>query len=120
MSFFPPFGPPSGPPFGPGPGPGPTPGPGPSHGGSGPHAAPSSPPPSFVPQQPSASLLAVDPGGIRRCVFRNTYIWMNNGSQFWFFPVFVGPRSIAGFRWTGFFWMYSGFDLRSIQSFTCF
>jgi hypothetical protein len=73
-----------------------------------------------VPQQQSASLLAVDPGGIRRCVFRNTYIWMNNGSQFWFFPVFVGPTSIAGFRWTGLFWMYSGFDLRSIQSFTCF
>lgn len=111
MSFLPPFGPP----FGsfPGPGPGPTPGP------SGQQMAPTSPPPSFVPQQPSASLFAVDPGGIRRCIFRFTYIWLHNGSQFWFFPVFVGPNSIAGFRWNGFSWMYAGFDLRSIESFTC-
>lgn len=135
MSYLPPFGPPfgppgtgagpgsfpgqmPGPPFGP-PGPGPGPFPGPTPGPPGQHMAPSSPPPSYVPQQLSASLLAVDPGGIRRCVFRFTYIWMHNGSQFWFFPVFVGPQSIAGFRWNGFNWMYAGFDLRSIESFTC-
>lgn len=82
--------------------------------------APTSPPPAFVPQQQSASLLTVDPGGIRRCMFRFTYIWMHNGNQFWYFPVFVGPSSIAGFRWNGFTWVYVGFDLRSIQSFTCF
>jgi len=114
MSFLPPFGPPFGPPGGPpGHGPGPTPGP------PGQQMAPTSPPPSFVPQQQSASLLAVDPGAIRRCMFRFTYIWMHHGGQFWFFPVFLGPTSVAGFRWTGFSWMYTGFDLRSIQSFTC-
>lgn len=80
--------------------------------------APTAPPPQFVPQQ--VSTFAVDPGGIRRCLFRNTYIWLNNGEQFWFFPVFVGRNSVAGFRWFGFFWGYFGIDLRRISSFTCF
>lgn len=136
MSFLPPFGPPFGQPgSGPGPGPG-FPGPpgqfpgppgqfpGPPGQPPGPPGgqmqAPTSPPPSFVPQQQSASIFAVDPGGIRRCMFRFTYIWLHGRNQFWFFPVFVGPRSIAGFRWNGFFWMYAGFDLRQIQSFSCY
>lgn len=81
--------------------------------------APTAPPPQFVPQMTSTTF-AIDPGGIRRCLFRNTYIWLNNGEQFWFFPVFVGRNSIAGFRWNGFFWSYFGIDLNRISSFTCF
>lgn len=77
------------------------------------------PPPQFVPQMP-ATTFAIDAGGIRRCLFRNTYIWLNNGEQFWFFPIFVGRSSIAGFRWTGFFWTYFGIDLNRVSSFTCF
>lgn len=80
---------------------------------------PASPPPQFVPQM-QVSTFAIDPGGIRRCLFRNTYVWLNNGEQFWFFPVFVGRNSIAGFRWFGFFWAYFGIDLNRIRSFTCF
>lgn len=81
--------------------------------------APTSPPPAFVPtQQPAA--FAVDPGGIVRCLFRYTYVWLRNRQQFWFYPIFVGRRSIAGFRWNGFRWVYFGIDLRRIQSFTCF
>lgn len=82
--------------------------------------APTSPPPQFVPQAPSAATFAVDPGGIRGCLFRNTYVWLNNGEQFWFYPVFVGRTSIAGFRWNGFFWGYFGIDLNRISSYTCF
>ncbi len=81
--------------------------------------APTAPPPQFVPQM-QATTFAVDPGGIRGCLFRNTYIWMNNGEQFWFFPVFVGRNSVAGFRWVGIFWGYYGTDLNQIRSFTCF
>ncbi|WP_150272737.1 collagen-like protein [Paenibacillus tepidiphilus] len=81
--------------------------------------APTAPPPQFIPQM-SATTFAVDPGGIRRCLFRNTYIWLNNGEQFWFYPVFVGRNSIAGFRWFGFFWGYFGVDLNQVRSFTCF
>lgn len=79
---------------------------------------PTSPPPPFIPQQPAT--FAIDPGAIARCLFRNTYVWLTNGEQFWLFPIFVGPRSVAGFRWSGRFWRYTGFDLRLISSFTCF
>ncbi|MGO4546584.1 collagen-like protein [Paenibacillus sp. 2TAB23] len=128
MSFLPPPGPPGplGPfgqfgPFGPQGPQGPQ-GPG-SQGPQGPQGQPgmmpTSPPPSFTPQQPSASLFAVDPGAISGCLFRNTYVWLRNGQGFWFFPVFVGRNSVAGFRWFGRSWMYMGIDLRQITTFTC-
>ncbi|WP_132008511.1 hypothetical protein [Mesobacillus foraminis] len=79
---------------------------------------PSSPPPGYVPAQ-QASAFAVDPGGIRRCLFRYTYVWLRGFQQFWFFPIFVGRNSVAGWRWTGFRWVYFGISLRQIQSFTC-
>jgi hypothetical protein len=103
----PPFGPPTGaPPFGP---PGQQGGP------------PSGPPPSFVPQRVSGiTPLAVDPGAIRPCLFRFVYIWLENGRQFWAWLVFVGPRSVAGWRWTGFSWVYFGTDLENISSFICY
>jgi hypothetical protein len=98
--------------------------------GQGQMQAPTGPPPSFTPSQAQAQSLtttsqgattfAVDPGAIQRCLFRYTYIWMRGGQQFWFFPTFVGRRSIAGFRWTGFTWVYFGTDLRRIRSFQCF
>ncbi|MET0786796.1 MAG: transporter [Paenisporosarcina sp.] len=94
----------------------------PGQGGSG---APSGPPPSFVPQQSSQArggvgVFAVDPGAIRGCLFRFTYIWLRNGRSFWFYPTFVGRQSIAGFRWNGFRWNYYGTDLERISSFQCF
>lgn len=108
---FPPFG---GPPGGP-PGQGPIGGPP----GQGPQSGPpSSPPPSFVPTE-QVSAFAVDPGSIRRCMFRYTYVWLRNRQQFWFYPIFIGRQSVAGWRWTGFSWMYFGISLRQIQSFTC-
>ncbi len=79
---------------------------------------PSGPPPSFIPQQ-TPSVFAVDPGAIRPCLFRFVYIWLNTGEQFWAWLLFVGPRSAAGWRWTGFRWIYFGVDLRNIRSFVC-
>jgi hypothetical protein len=86
---------------------------------------PTSPPPSFTPQpQPSVQgqigIQAVDPGAIQGCLYRWTYIWLRGGEQFWFFPVFVGRRSIAGFRWYGWGWYYYGVDLRRIVQFRCY
>ncbi|SFB94684.1 hypothetical protein SAMN05443252_101135 [Bacillus sp. OV322] len=81
--------------------------------------APTAPPPAFIPQQAAAAPFAVDPGAIRLCMFRNTFIWLNNGDGFWFYPIFVGPRSVAGFRWNGRFWTIFGIDTRRIVSFTC-
>jgi len=86
--------------------------------------APASPPPSFVPPEPAAVPFAVDPGSIRRCLFRYVYIWQTNGEQYWMYLTHVGQRSIAGFRWFGFgpngFWLYFGLDLNRIRQFTCF
>ncbi|MFX3636007.1 MAG: collagen-like protein [Candidatus Pristimantibacillus sp.] len=123
MSFFPPPRPPGFPGFPGFPGqPGPP-------GQSGPPGqppgqpglmGPSSPPPGFTPQQPTVSPFAVDPGAIAGCLFRNTYVWLVNRNQFWFYPIFVGRTSVAGFQWNGRFWMYTGLSLQSIQSFTCF
>lgn len=104
MTFFPPFGPPTGPP------------PGPPPGTAGPQG-PTQPPPPF---EPTMSAFAVDPRAISRCLYRNTFIWLNNGNRFWFYPTFVGPTSVAGFRWTGWFWVISGISLNEISSFSCF
>lgn len=81
---------------------------------------PTSPPPSFTPTLSQATPFAVDPGAIAGCRFRNTYVWLNNGESFWFFPTFVGRTSVAGFRWVGFKWVFFGIDTRRIRSFTCF
>ncbi|WP_067726568.1 hypothetical protein [Oceanobacillus damuensis] len=94
-------------------------GPGGFPGGGQQTGAPTTPPPSFTPTQSDFQALAVDPGGIRGCLFRFTYIWLRRDA-FWFYPTFVGRNSIAGFRWTGFRWVYFGIDLDRIQSFQCY
>ena len=121
QQFGPPFGQ-FGPPFGQPSTPGGPVTPPPFGGGADSFGPPSGPPPSFIPQQAQAAtpgLLAVDPGAIRPCAFRFVYIWLTSGQQFWAWLVFVGPRSVAGWRWTGFRWVYFGVDLRSIRSFVC-
>jgi len=140
---FPPFGQQFGPPFGQGPGqfgpgqfgPGQF-GPGvtggftpPGAGGQG-FQAPSGPPPSFIPSTAQAQSLvapgagvgvfAVDPGAIAPCRFRFVYLWLRNGQQFWAFLVFVGRRSVSGWRWTGRRWVFFGVDLDEIQFFSCY
>ncbi|SDE36812.1 hypothetical protein SAMN02799630_05268 [Paenibacillus sp. UNCCL117] len=106
-------------PGGPGGGPGWPGGPG---GPGGPSGAPQSGPPSFIPKK-NPQLFAVDPGSIRRCLFRFVYIWQQNGDQYWIYLTFVGPNSISGFRWFGVgpfgYWIFFGLDLRRIDSFFC-
>lgn len=80
---------------------------------------PSSPPPSFVPEKPLAQTKAVDPGAIRSCLYRYTYIWTERDS-FWFYPVYIGRNSISGFRWQRQHWIYMGMDLQRIQMFQCY
>ena len=82
--------------------------------------APTAPPPSFVPAETQqVGAFAVDPGSIRGCLFRYTYVWLRNRQQFWYFPTFVGRTSVSGWRWNGFSWVFFGVSLRQIQSFTC-
>lgn len=95
----PPFVSPGMPPFSPGPG-----------------GPPLAPPPSKVPEQ---APYRVDPGSIRRCKRKYTYIWLKNGDSFWFYPTYIGRKSISGYRWIGFWWVYYGTDLNKIESFIC-
>ncbi|WP_245959364.1 hypothetical protein [Neobacillus piezotolerans] len=82
---------------------------------------PSGPPPFATPlEAQGATSLAIDPGAIRFCRNRFTYIWMNSGRSFWFYPVFIGRTSIAGWRYRRNGWTFYGTDLRRIRSFRCF
>lgn len=80
---------------------------------------PNTPPPPFEPQQSQFQTFAVDPGGIRGCLYRFTYIWETRDA-YWYYPTFVGRNSIAGYRWQGNRWVYYGVDLNRIQSFQCY
>ncbi|WP_248513288.1 hypothetical protein [Sporosarcina sp. NCCP-2222] len=90
--------------------------------GQGGNQAPTSPPPNFTPSYPEQQLFRVDPGGIRGCLYRYTFIWTSRNRGFWFFPTFVGRTSVAGFRWRSRTrrWEYFGIDLDRIEAFTCF
>lgn len=81
-------------------------------------SAPRFAPPAHIPQR-APGLRAVDTGAISRCLYSNTYVWLNNGQQFWFFPTFIGKRSIAGYRWMHRHWVFMGFSLNMIDSFFC-
>ena len=94
---------------------------------------PVGPPPGF-PQQPigqppvgpppplddSFAPYAVDPGAIRFCLYRFTTVELVNRRRFMFFPVFVGPRSIAGWQYWGNRWRFIGIDLNEIIFFSCY
>ncbi|MBZ9633601.1 MULTISPECIES: hypothetical protein [Clostridium] len=90
-----------------------------------PQGGPPSGPPNFTPTEPKsqqfgATPLAIDSGAIRPCIYRFVYIWPRRGNGFWAWLVFVGPRSVAGFRFNRNTWRYFGMDLRDIRSFQCF
>lgn len=89
---------------------------------------PSAPPPSLNPSknQPHVqsysglSTKAIESGAIRPCKYRYVYIWLRNGMSFWAWLNYVGRKSISGWRWTGYRWVYFGMDLRRIDSFICY
>jgi hypothetical protein len=58
--------------------------------------------------------------GIRACVNRFTYIWLFNGSNFWFYPTFVDGRFVRGFRWRRNRWEFDRIAINRIIFFRCF
>ncbi len=87
---------------------------------------PQGPPPHFTPSQTQTyghqgpQTMAVESGAIRRCMRRHIYIRPKRGRGFWAWLTFVGRRSVAGYRWNGYRWVYFGMDLREIESFICY
>lgn len=104
-----------------------------------PGAQPPSAPPDFTPQLPreEQQLLSgpsdfrgpfggriIDfrrqPRDFRRCLNRFTYIWLINGNNFWFYPVFIGRNAIEGFRWRRNRWEYDRININRILFHLCF
>lgn len=85
---------------------------------------PKNPPPTFVPQKENVAkagpnMKAVDSGALRPCLYRNVYIWPKFGRGFWAWLTFVGRRSVSGYRWNGYRWIYFGLALNTIEGFYC-
>lgn len=92
--------------------------------GGSPLGPPKNMPPMHVPAKPKGTgfgpaPLAIDPGAIRRCLYRFVYIWLRSGRAFWMYLTFVGRNSIAGWRWNGRRWVYFGVDIDRIEYFIC-
>lgn len=81
---------------------------------------PPGPPPRFIPRRRRIGFEFFEPSGLRFCQFRFTFIWLISGRSFWAFLTFVGPFSVAGWRWTGFDWVFFEIDIRRIAFFECF
>lgn len=89
-----------------------------SNGGQG--QPPLGAPPSVIPSE-GVSLFAADPESIRGCLFRYTYFRLNGGRSFWFYPVYAGRTSVTGYQYNSNQnrWVYSGYDVSQIRSFSC-
>lgn len=104
-----------------------------------PSGQPPSAPPNFTPQLPreeGQQLLSEQrgisgPGGLifdfrrrqrdfRGCMNRFTYIWLFNGNNFWFYPVFIGRNAVEGFRWRRNRWEYERILINRILFHICF
>ena len=99
--------------------------------------APRSAPPSFTPEmpeedrqllgeparfgaQPRGGFRPRPPMNMRRCLNRFTYVWLINGTNFWFFPIRVGFQQVEGFRWRRNGWVYERINMRRVFTFRCF
>lgn len=91
------------------------------------NSSPMGPPPSYIPSQNDKNVKflggpntkSVSPPSIRPCLFRFTYIWQTNGRSYWAYLIRIDRRSVSGWRWMGWRWVYFGLDLNRIESFVC-
>ena len=81
-------------------------------------SAPTNPPPSTMPQH-KGGVLTVDPGALRGCLYRDTYIKLKNRSSFWYHPTYIDYLATTGYKWNGFSWIPWGTDLDQIVTFQC-
>ena len=91
--------------------------PNPHHNHPQPGMKPPTAPPVRIP--PRNNLPGIELYTITNCLYNATYIWLKNGREFWFYPVYAGRTTISGFRWSGGGWVYYGFSVYSIEAFAC-
>ncbi|NLL76210.1 MAG: hypothetical protein GX235_03060 [Clostridiales bacterium] len=81
--------------------------------------APRTAPPNYTPSR-QMTTFRVDSSSIRNCLGNFTYVWLNNGNEFWMFPIQVSRNTVSGFRWNRFFgWSFFGLSLNRIDAFMC-
>ncbi len=76
--------------------------------------APNMRPPRYIPRRPR-----FHPGSIRTCIHRFTYVWLNDGRNFWAWIPSVSRWAIYGYRWTGNRWVYFEADVNDVDTFSC-
>ena len=60
------------------------------------------------------------PRDLRNCINRFTYIWLVNGNNFWFYPIFIAGQQVIGFRWRRGVWVYDRISINRIFFHQCF
>ncbi|HDX9635605.1 hypothetical protein CN520_00590 [Bacillus cereus] len=53
------------------------------------------------------------------CFCKRTYVTLTDGTDFWYYPVFIESCLVNGYRWDGHNWVENGIDLRKIRWFNC-
>ncbi|SHK08702.1 hypothetical protein SAMN02745163_03190 [Clostridium cavendishii DSM 21758] len=96
--------------------------------------SPMGPPPAYIPAKNDTKVKSFSPSGdsnnpnmkyvsggsLKPCLYRYTYIWQNNGRSYWAYLTRIDPRSVSGWRWLGFRWVFFGVDTNRIDSFVCY
>ncbi|MPQ43873.1 hypothetical protein [Clostridium tarantellae] len=85
---------------------------------------PLGPPPSYLPSKNDKNV-SITKGNLNSkpfslCINKFTYIWQTNGRSYWTYLILANNKSICGFRWTAFRWIYFGLDLNRINAFVCY
>ncbi|MGL4772256.1 MAG: DUF3824 domain-containing protein [Clostridium sp.] len=73
---------------------------------------------TFSPNSPNTKFISSN--AISFCLYQYTYIWETNGRSYWTYIFNVDRFSVSGLRWIGYYWVYFGVDIRSIDSFVCY
>lgn len=53
------------------------------------------------------------------CLNKYTYVWMTDGSEFWYFPTNLGANSVGGYYYDGYQWVYFTIDTQYIDAAVC-
>lgn len=90
--------------------------------------APKNAPPNFIPDRDKAHALGFEktpginlvmPSTVTPCIYKFTYIWLNNKSAFWSKPISIKQDSITCWIWNGTSWYLSQLLLRDLDCFIC-